>query len=165
MRTAARHVRTNAVAYLALFVALGGTSYAAVSLPSNSVGNRQLRNHSIDPDKLNPKFIRGSIRIWASVTASGRVVAGGRGVKVVPPDGVAEKSIYELEPAPGGRIATPRRCAPVVSVDDNASAGGYATAEVGVFSRSTSPRWQVVVETYGADGLPAPLPFDLAVVC
>ncbi|HWD65291.1 MAG TPA: hypothetical protein VG405_08955, partial [Solirubrobacteraceae bacterium] len=65
MNKAINHLRANVVAYLALFVALGGTSYAAVNLPSNSVGNRQIRNHSIDPDKLNPRFIRGNIRIWA----------------------------------------------------------------------------------------------------
>ena len=28
------HVRTNLIAYLALFVAMGGTSYAAFSLPA-----------------------------------------------------------------------------------------------------------------------------------
>lgn len=32
------HVRANAVSYVALFVALGGTSYAALRLPANSVG-------------------------------------------------------------------------------------------------------------------------------
>ena len=165
MRTAISHLRANAVAYLALFVALGGTSYAAVSLPANSVGNRQIRNHSIDPDKFNPKYVRGEIRMWASVSASGRVVGGGRGVKVVPPQGVAEKSIYAIQPKANSHIAVPRKCAPVVSVDDNSSSGGYATAEVCVFSRSTRPRWQVVVETYGNGGLPTPLPFDLAVVC
>ena len=32
------HLRNNAVGYVALFVALGGTSYAAISLPAGSVG-------------------------------------------------------------------------------------------------------------------------------
>lgn len=53
------HARSNAVGYLALFVALGGTSYAAVSLPDGSVGNRQLRNHSITPVKLDRSAIGG----------------------------------------------------------------------------------------------------------
>lgn len=39
-------------AYGALFVALGGTSYAAVTLPRNSVGTSQVRNHSITRAKL-----------------------------------------------------------------------------------------------------------------
>ena len=39
-------------AYLALFVALGGTSYAAASLPSNSVGTKQLQNQSVTGAKV-----------------------------------------------------------------------------------------------------------------
>ena len=41
-----RHARQNVVAYLALFIALGGTSYAAFNLPANSVGAQQIKNHS-----------------------------------------------------------------------------------------------------------------------
>ena len=37
----------NVTASLALFVALGGTSYAAVTLPRNSVGQKQLRDHAV----------------------------------------------------------------------------------------------------------------------
>jgi hypothetical protein len=39
----------NVVATLALFVALGGASYAAVSLPANSVGSKQLRAGAVTP--------------------------------------------------------------------------------------------------------------------
>ena len=56
------HLRGNAVAYLALFVALGGSSYAAFTLPANSVGTKQLRNHSITPIKLDRKTIGASVR-------------------------------------------------------------------------------------------------------
>lgn len=73
-----QRIRINLVAYLALFVALGGTSYAALSLPANSVGSRQLRNGavtsnkvangSITPVKLNNGTIGGSVRHWAVVT-------------------------------------------------------------------------------------------------
>ena len=35
-------IRKHPVAYLALFIALGGTSYAATQLPTNSVGTDQL---------------------------------------------------------------------------------------------------------------------------
>jgi hypothetical protein len=66
-----QHARRNVVAYLALFVALGGTSYAAANLPANSVGARQIQNHAIDPAKLNPTGIAASIRAWADVTWDG----------------------------------------------------------------------------------------------
>lgn len=52
-----RHARVNAVAYLALFVALGGTSYAAVHIAAHSIGPRELRPHSIGPADLRPHSI------------------------------------------------------------------------------------------------------------
>jgi hypothetical protein len=42
----------NVVATLALFVALGGASYAAVELPAGSVGSKQLRAGSVTQEKL-----------------------------------------------------------------------------------------------------------------
>jgi hypothetical protein len=47
LSTLSRHVRHNVVGYLALFAALGGTSYAAAQLPSGSVGTPQLRNAAV----------------------------------------------------------------------------------------------------------------------
>lgn len=46
------HVRRQTVAYVALFVALGGTSYAATQLPSNSVGNAQLQRAAVTASKV-----------------------------------------------------------------------------------------------------------------
>jgi hypothetical protein len=75
MRRLSVHVRANVVAYLALFVALGGTSYAAVVVGPNSVGNAQLKNHSITPVKFDPSKIGASVRFWAVVSASGHILA------------------------------------------------------------------------------------------
>jgi len=47
------------VAYLALFVALGGTAYAATSLPANSVGTKQLRNGAVTTPKLRDQAVTG----------------------------------------------------------------------------------------------------------
>ena len=52
-----KHLLGNAVAYAALFVALGGTSYAAATLPKNSVGTAQIKNGSITPAKLKNNSI------------------------------------------------------------------------------------------------------------
>jgi hypothetical protein len=46
------HARRNAVAYAALFVALGGTSYAVSQLPAQSVGTRELADHAVKARKL-----------------------------------------------------------------------------------------------------------------
>ena len=45
---------------LALFVALGGTSYAAFSLPKNSVGTRQLRNNAVTTAKIKNHAVTGT---------------------------------------------------------------------------------------------------------
>jgi hypothetical protein len=41
------------IALIALFVALGGTTYAATSLPKNSVGTKQIRNKAVTASKIN----------------------------------------------------------------------------------------------------------------
>lgn len=53
------HLFGNAVAYAALFVALGGTSYAAATLPKNSVGNAQIVNAAVGPAKLKVGAVTG----------------------------------------------------------------------------------------------------------
>jgi hypothetical protein len=47
-----RPTASMVISLIALFVALGGASYAAVSLPNNSVGNAQLKNASVGNIKL-----------------------------------------------------------------------------------------------------------------
>jgi hypothetical protein len=51
------HIRSNAVGYVALFVALGGTSYAA-TLPRNSVGSKQLKNNAVTSAKIRKGAVR-----------------------------------------------------------------------------------------------------------
>jgi hypothetical protein len=48
----------NVTATLALFIALGGTSYAAVSLPRNSVGSTQLRSNAVSSAEIRDRSIR-----------------------------------------------------------------------------------------------------------
>ncbi len=51
------HARRNAVAYLALFVALGGTSYAAVALPRNSVGATQIKPRAVRSSEVKDRTL------------------------------------------------------------------------------------------------------------
>jgi hypothetical protein len=48
------------VACLALAAALGGTGYAAIVLPANSVGTKQLKNHSVVAAKVMPHSLLAS---------------------------------------------------------------------------------------------------------
>ena len=57
-RRAVVHLRRNAVGYLALSIALGGTSYAAAQLPRNSVGSDQVRANAVGPSELRAGAVR-----------------------------------------------------------------------------------------------------------
>jgi hypothetical protein len=54
------HVRRHCVGYVALLVALGGTSYAASTLPPDSVGTRQLKNGAVTTSKLHSQAVTGA---------------------------------------------------------------------------------------------------------
>jgi len=49
------YLKRHHLAIVALFVALGGTSYAATQLPANSVGTKQIRPGAVTPAKLSPE--------------------------------------------------------------------------------------------------------------
>jgi hypothetical protein len=68
-----RHLRANVVAYLALSIALGGTSYAAAKLPAKSVGVKQLKNGAVTSSKVR----NGSLK--AQDFKAGQLPAGTRG--------------------------------------------------------------------------------------
>jgi hypothetical protein len=73
----------NVTATLALIVALGGTSYAAIVLPANSVGSRQLRRSAVTSSRLranavtSAKVKNGSLR--AADFKAGQLPAGPAG--------------------------------------------------------------------------------------
>jgi hypothetical protein len=50
------YIRRHHIGFLALFVALAGTSYAATRLPADSVGRRQIRPGAITYTKLSPQL-------------------------------------------------------------------------------------------------------------
>jgi hypothetical protein len=62
-----RHVRGQFVGYIALFVALGGVSYAAAELPKNSVGAAQIKAGAVSSSKVKDQsllardFARGQL--------------------------------------------------------------------------------------------------------
>lgn len=64
-----------AVSMVALFVALGGTGYAAFSLPRNSVGSRQIRNGAVTAAKLKNGAVTKSKLNLKGVTVPAAVKA------------------------------------------------------------------------------------------
>jgi hypothetical protein len=81
-----RHLSyANVTASLALFVALGGISWAAVTLPRNSVGTKQLKKNAVTAKKLkanavnSAKVKNGSLR--RRDFANGTLLQGLQGAK------------------------------------------------------------------------------------
>src|SRR5437764_14280819 len=65
----------NVTATFALFIALGGSSYAALSLPRNSVGPAQIRRSAV-----NSRHIRnGAVHLGDIATSTRRALRGNTG--------------------------------------------------------------------------------------
>ena len=65
-----RFLRGNTIALLALFLALGGTTYAAVSLPANSVGTKQLKKNAVTPAKIKKSAVTNAKIAGNAVTGA-----------------------------------------------------------------------------------------------
>lgn len=95
----------NVVSTLALFAAVGGSAYAAVKLPPNSVGAKQLRAGSVGHAEIRNRSVRSSdIRNGAIAMKdlSGRARSRLRGATGPPgPPGLAAVS-YFVEANSGG---------------------------------------------------------------
>jgi hypothetical protein len=84
------------ISCLALLVALSGTGYAALKLPANSVGNLQLRNNSVNSDKVrNHSLLRADF-------AAGQIPIGPPG-----PAGLAGDPGPQGPPGPKGDPGAP----------------------------------------------------------
>jgi hypothetical protein len=79
----------NVVATIAVFIALGGSSYAALKLPKNSVGSDQLKPNSITSAKVKGGSL-GTTDLKASARSFLRGQRGPRGVQG--PQGTAGKT-------------------------------------------------------------------------
>jgi hypothetical protein len=59
-RIAGKLTYANVMATVAVFIALGGASYAALKLPKNSVGTQQIKNNAITTAKIKSKAVSGA---------------------------------------------------------------------------------------------------------
>jgi hypothetical protein len=168
------HLRNNLVGWIALFVALGGTGYAAISIPRNSVGAAQIRNRSITPVKLNPKSIGGSVRAWAIIRANATVLASGRRPSVSA--GLVPGS-YLIQ----WGVRLPRTCATIANIDQRSPnltpvqvGNGGTNVAIGYISNvatETVPTGghgkasETTLNTFNQSGQPTPMTFDVAIIC
>jgi hypothetical protein len=148
------HLRGNAIGYLALFVALGGTGYAAVSLPAGSVGTPQLRNGAVTAKKLNGRSIAGYLAFWARVDRAGQAIGSSAPATTAGwSSGMGSVTFH-------GDL--PRNCFPLANIGvagDPAGHIGFAVS--GSVGGSTTIEITMVNDT----GLVGPEPVDVAEIC
>ena len=89
----------NVVASLALVAAMGGTSYAAVTLPAGSVGKKQLKRNAVISSKVKP----GSLRL-SDFRGSDRARLRGPAGLAVPPASLAQpvRRVGRVRQGPAG---------------------------------------------------------------
>lgn len=168
----------NVTATIALFIALGGSSYAALSLPRNSVGATQIRAGAVRSADVKNRSLR-----LADLSPQARSALRGQQGPVGPvgPAGAPAARHFAAVSATGALLRG--------NATSGGSAGGTGTYVVGFAERvsgcvysatigttdATAPPagraavreldGRVGVETFDADGEPAALPFHLLVAC
>lgn len=175
----------NVMATVAVFLALGGGAYAAVALPRNSVGQRQLRTGSVGASELKMGAVRsravkdrslGVVDLSTSARQSLRGQQGPAGAPGVPFRAVIASSgdpaagnAAGVQHAPGSNEYLVRFASDVSACTAIATLGNTAAeaAQVPPAGRITvSPaQGAVLVRTYDAAGGPAAASFHLAVSC
>src|SRR3954468_22599857 len=91
----------NVTATLALFIALGGTSYAALKLPRNSVGSQQIRAGAVHSSEIRDRSLR-----LRDIAVSTRSALSGRQGQAGPqgPPGAPAPRRFAVVSAPGGLV-------------------------------------------------------------
>jgi hypothetical protein len=168
----------NVVASIALFVALGGSSYAALTLPRNSVGSNQIRTAAVGTSELRNR----SVALTDISTGARRALRGAVGPQgpAGPAGPPAAKYVAAVTAAggfvrgnatSGGRAGavgsyTVAFAAPTSSCAVVASLGSTDATTVPPGHVTTSDQGGVIaVRTYDVAGNPADLPFQLIVSC
>ena len=191
----ARLSYANVVATLALFVALGGTSYAATQLARNSVGSSQIRSKAVGSSELRSRAVTSSKirsravparKLSSSARESLRGPQGAAGpAGPAGPAGVASFS-YRAAVDSGGGVAGGNAAATASGRSgtgdyrvafDRSMAGCVFTATLvrvpgGVTVDPPAGRitaaednGRIAVRTFDVDGSPRDLPFHLLAAC
>jgi len=92
----------NVTSSLALFVALGGTSYAALQLPRNSVDSREIRTNAVGPTEIRAGAVGASelrtdsvrpSEVAANAVRAGEIASNAVGVEEVAADAIREEEV------------------------------------------------------------------------
>jgi hypothetical protein len=132
----------NVTSALALFIALGGTSYAAITLPANSVGRTQIRSSGVGQSEVAANAVgRSEIRrsgVGRSEIATGGVRQSEIAMNSVGPGEIRDGRISPADLSDDAKNAVAELKGVtfrVAATDAGAAAGGNAKS----VSRTTDP--------------------------
>lgn len=173
-----RMTYANAMSTVAVFIALGGSSYAALTLPRNSVGANQIRTGAVHSSELRDRTIQlRDISFGARASLRGAVGPTGPAGAV----GAPAVKFFATVDAAGNLVR-----GNATSGGHNGSAGNYIVgfaqpvstcsffAALGTADATTTVPGRVTVndlggkvgvQTFDASGAAVDLPFHVLVAC
>jgi hypothetical protein len=186
-RLRAHMTYANVMATIAVFIALGGSSYAAITLPRNSVGDAQLRTGAVRSAEIKDRSIRTS-DLATSTRSVLRGQAGPQGPAGAPgatgAQGPAGPTYWAAVNSGGARVrgnATQsghdadtgiyhlrfvRDVSTCGAAATLASVPAGAVADPPAGRTTVSPEaGGILVRTYDVDGTVRDLPFNVVVAC
>lgn len=104
----------NVTATVALFLALGGGAYAAISLPKNSVGTKQLRKRAVTTSKIANGAVATS-RVAKAAITSRKLARNSVGGTTIKPGAITPDKLH-ADPAPTPVVGPAADCAADTSV-------------------------------------------------
>ena len=84
----------NVTSAIALFVALGGTSYAAITLPTNSVGKAQIRSNAVGKSEAGTNSV-GRAEVRSSGIGRSEIATNGVGASEVKANAIDSDEIAD----------------------------------------------------------------------
>jgi len=84
----------NVTSMLALFIALGGTGYAAATLPANSVGKSQIRSSAVGKSEAATNSV-GRSEVRSSAIGTSEIATNGVGSSEIKTNAVGSKEIRD----------------------------------------------------------------------
>lgn len=188
-RVRPRLTYANVIATLALFIALGGSSYAALTLPRNSVGSSQIRSNAVGSSELRSRSVsgseirNGSIRSTDIYSGTRRALRGAAGpAGPAGPAGAPAAKFFAAVSANGSFVRGNATGGGHPAIGSGSYTVGFAqnvsgcvyTATLGTTDNSVVSAGRITVrdangsvgvQTSDAAGSPADLPFHLSVAC
>jgi hypothetical protein len=185
-RLLSRLTYSNLLATLAIFIALGGTSYAVLEVPRNSIGALQIKPRAVGSSEIRANAVRSrqvksrSLRLSDLSRQSRQALKGQRG-SAGPPGPPASKFLAAVA-ASGTPVRGNATTFEHTAVGSGSYTIGFAQstsscvygATLGTTDASTAAGGRIVVrddggrvgvQTYDASGSPTDLPFHLIAAC